>query len=73
MSAVVTRIGALDMQVCVPADWSDQQVISFAESQYPCGTMVGWQIRTDEKLLAGAPSRNPCASLGDHVHVTLDA
>jgi hypothetical protein len=43
--ATVTRQGVSDMQVCVPGDWTDAQVIAFAEREYPCGTQNGWQIR----------------------------
>lgn len=73
MTATVTRTGPLDMQVCVPADWTDEQVIAFAERENTCGTQAGWQIRTDEKWLAGCPVRNPCRDRAGFVHVTLDA
>ena len=56
MSAEVTRRGALDMQVCVPADWTDAQVIAFAEQSNPCGTRGGWQIRKEgDPDLSGDP------------------
>jgi hypothetical protein len=73
--AEVTRAGVLDMQVCVPQDWTDEQVKDFADTSNPCGTTAGWQIRTDPKLLAGCKVRQPCESdLRDgFVHVTLDA
>lgn len=74
MTAEVTKQGALDMQVCVPADWKDEQVVEFAESQYPCGTTAGWQIRREgSELLAGAKERTPCEKRKEHVHVMLDA
>ena len=38
MNAEVTRSGAFDMQVCVPADWPDRQVKRFADCSNPCGT-----------------------------------
>ena len=43
-SPSVTRRGALDMQVCVPASWEDKEVLNFAESNNPCGTTNGWFI-----------------------------
>ena len=68
MAAEVTRIGGLDMQVCVPEDWSDEQVIEFAERENP------WFIRREEsEFLAGAPERTPCEQRDGHVHITLDA
>lgn len=74
MTAEVTRKGGLDMQVCVPADWTDAQALEFAEQQYPCGTQHGWQIRRQgDPHLRGAPERAPCHSKPDHIHITLDA
>ena len=73
MSAAVTRFGMLDMQVCVPADWTDEQVIAFAEAEYPSGTN-GWQIRREgDGALGDDPERQPCASRASYVHVVLDA
>jgi hypothetical protein len=74
MSAEVIRHGALDMQVCVPADWTDEMVRAFAEGQYPCGTTNGRQIRREgDEMLRGASERGACASIAGHVHVVLDA
>lgn len=74
MKAEVTRVGALSMQVCVPADWSDGQVKDFAEGENPCGTSTGWSIRREgSELLAGDKERTPCRDRCDFVHVTLDA
>ncbi len=71
--AEVTRQGALSVQVCVPKEWGNEQIINFAEKEYPCGTTCGWGIRTKEELLAGSPSRNPCSDRKNFVHITLDA
>jgi hypothetical protein len=72
--AEVTRRGGIDMQVCVPEDWSDDQVLEYAERENPCGTQHGWQIRKEgDPALAGAPERNPCASQPGRMHITLDA
>jgi hypothetical protein len=74
MKAEVTRRGAFDMQVCVPAHWSDQQVTKFAELENPCGTANGWQIRREgDKALGGNPERAMCESRMGHVHIMLDA
>lgn len=73
MSAEVTRAGALDMQVCVPGDWTDVQVVGFAEKDNPCGTTHGWCIRKEgEELLQNQPERNPCAQCEGYVHIMLD-
>lgn len=72
--AAVTRIGAIDMQVCVPEQWTDEQVVEFAEKENPCGTDAGWQIRREgDPALDGAPERNPCTARRGCVHIMLDA
>ena len=74
MTAQVTRSGALSMQVCVPNDWHDERVVSFAEQENPCGTDYGWFIRRQgDKLLAGDDERSPCDMIAEHVHIMLDA
>lgn len=74
MAAEITRRGALDMQVCVPAEWTDEQVLAFANDGNPCGTTNGWFIRKEgDEALAGCPERNPCESRANHVHIMLDA
>lgn len=74
MTAEVTRRGALDMQVCVPAAWTDEQVKSFADRENLCGTSNGWSIRRDgDPALGGDPERRQCASREGHVHIMLDA
>ena len=66
--------GVLDMQVCVPADWTDEQVKDFADRENRCGTSHGWFIRREgDKALFGSPERNPCAERSGFVHVMLDA
>jgi hypothetical protein len=73
-SAVVTRIGLLDCQVCVPKDWTDQQIMDFVNTANPCGTQLGWQIRKEgSEHLQGAPERRTCADNPNRVHIMLDA
>lgn len=70
----VTQRGVLDMQVCVPAEWTDEQVLDFAEKENPCGTTNGWFIRREgDKELMGCPERQPCAERDNFVHIMLDA
>lgn len=67
----VTHNGLLDAQVCVPEDWTDEQVLAFAPL---CGTVAGWQIRREgSPWLKGAPERNPCLEREGFVHIMLDA
>lgn len=72
-SPQILRHGFLDMQVCVPAGWSDEEVVRFGEGECPSGTTLGWKVRTNEDLLAGDPARNPCAERDGFVHIMLDA
>lgn len=72
--AEVTKMGMLDMQVCVPKEFTDEEIVRFAERLYPCGTTVGWVIRRQgSKSLSGMPERNPCGTRDGFVHVMLDA
>lgn len=72
--AVVTKRGALDMQICVPKDWTDEQAKEFADRENLCGTEHGWHIRRQgDPALAGAPERMLCAANAAMVHIMLDA
>jgi hypothetical protein len=72
--AAVTRRGALDCQVCVPASWSDDEALAFAAAENPCGTENGWFIRREgDPALHGAPERVCCAARPGFVHLMLDA
>jgi hypothetical protein len=74
MSAIVTKHGVLDMQVCVPRDWTDEQVTDFANTANPCGTTNGWQIRREgDPALNGASERVQCSANVCCVHIMLDA
>ena len=74
MSAQITYRGALDAQACVPDDWTDEQVKTFADADTPCGTEHGWHIRREgDRALNGDPERVACASREGHVHIMLDA
>lgn len=70
----VTRMGTLDMQVCVPRDYADEEVKDFANNTNACGTEHGWHIRKEgDSALAGDPERIPCAERVGYVHIMLDA
>jgi hypothetical protein len=62
------------MQVCVPKDWTDEQVKEFADRENLCGTEHGWHIRKQgDEALSGCDERVPCAQEPDNVHIMLDA
>lgn len=70
---MVTHHGLFDMQVCVPADWTDEQVKEFADTANPCGTTAGWHIRKEgDPALNGDAERVACASRTDCVHIMLE-
>lgn len=70
----VRRIALFDMQVCVPADFTDDEVVEFAESENRCGTKAGWAIRRKGcPALGGDMERVPCNESPGKVHIVLDA
>jgi hypothetical protein len=70
---VVTNYGILDMQVCVPKDWTDEQVVEFANKINPTEIDSKWQIRrAGDKALAGDPERVDCHERKGYVHMMLD-
>lgn len=75
MHPSVTRRGLLDMQVCVPDSFTDEEVEAFANRANPAGTQQGWKIvKAGSKWLGGYPERNPCAcgSRAGCVHILLE-
>lgn len=73
MNAEVTRSGLCSMQVCVPSDWTDEQVSTWANTENPTGIASQWRIRrTGDPALQGFPERAQCESHADNVHIMLD-
>jgi len=73
----VTQRGVLDMQVCVPNSWTDEEIIDFANANNPCGTENGWFIRKEgDELLAGCSEKVSCMdekrNKYGYVHIMLD-
>ncbi len=66
----IVRIGIFDMQVCVPANWTDEQIEQFANAEEP--ELTWTMLPADSKYLAGDPQRNPCAERKNYVHVRLE-
>ena len=74
MSPQVIRSSLLAMQLCVPDDWTEEQIVTFAESQNPCGTTHGWGLCQDgHASLGGTPARMNCANENGRVHVVVAA
>ena len=71
--AEVTRHGIFDCQVCVPKDWTDEQVIDFADLENPSGLTYGWSIKKEgNKTLGGDPERRQCKEYKNNVHIMLE-
>jgi len=70
----VTKIGMFDMQVSVPKEWTDRQVMAFAEKSYPSGLPVGlgWTIcKQGNPDLRGFDERTQCPRFEDHCYIIL--
>lgn len=74
MTATVTQLHVLSMQICIPKDWTDEQAKQFADTQNPCGTRNGWFVCKDgDDILQGDSERVDCLKEPDHVHLVLVA
>jgi hypothetical protein len=74
MKPEITRMGLLDMQVCVPENLSDTEVLVFAGIENPCGTENGWFIRKQgDEALNGCDERVKCEEREGCVHIMLEA
>jgi hypothetical protein len=77
----IVRHGALSIQVCVPEEFEDDQILAFGESEQPCGTRAGWHIRqeaeydksTNPNIQKGRHERVACEDRQGYVHLLLDA
>jgi hypothetical protein len=70
---MVTRCRLASMQVCVPKDFTDEQVVSFANQTNPTGLDHGWGIRRQgDEALDGADERVQCSGRSGCVHIVLD-
>jgi hypothetical protein len=74
--AMITYIGLFDMRVCVPWEWTDEEVTAFANEEHLCGTTKGWTIRKqsdyDEKGF-DSKERVQCEEIKENCHIMLDA
>jgi len=62
----------LAMQLCVPSDWTNEQIIEFAEERNPAGTSAGWRVCEDgHKCLGGYPARVNCDEHPGFIHTVV--
>lgn len=69
----VTQTSVFDMQVCVPSEFTDDQVKAFADAQNPAGSELGWTIRKEgHERNTGDPERVHCRDRAGCVHIMLE-
>jgi hypothetical protein len=72
MAAEVTQRHPLDMQVCVPENFTDEEVVKFANENNIAGTSSGWHItKAGDECFKGDPERVKCRDRVGHVHIML--
>ena len=70
--AQIIRIGFFQMQLCVPKEFSDKEIIEFAERENPAGTQNGWILARDgDEILGGDSARVQCVDIEDNIHVVV--
>ena len=71
---MLTIAALLWCQVCVPEDWTPEQIVAFAEREYPCGTTNGWHLVEEaDGILPEGEAVVPCAERPGFVHRVLTA
>lgn len=67
MKPQILKISLLSIQVCVPENWTDEQVVNFTNTESPSGPSGGWLCREGEL------KRVPCDVRVGFVHIVLEA
>jgi len=67
----IVRWSLLNLQVCVPEEYTDAEVIEFADHNHRTGLDHGWRIVRADEMTDGSPERNPCSQRKGCVHVLL--
>lgn len=72
--ASILKMTGLAMRLCVPGNFTEEQIVEFAENKNPCGTSHGWELAKEGHLsLEGNKDRIMCAGDVDNVHVVVIA
>ncbi len=66
-AASLIRTTPLACQVCVPKEWTDEQIVKFANEENPAGTENGWKIRQ-----LGETTRVTCLDDEKFIHAVLE-
>ena len=62
----VLKVGLVSAHVCVPGEWTNQQVEDFVNMHNPTGLDHGWRVHKTKD-----PERVPCEDRCSYVHVVL--
>lgn len=63
----------VSVQVCVPDNWSNDQVIDFVQRMPVSWEKEAWEVRKDgDVLLCGHPAKTPCKKKPGYIHMFLD-
>lgn len=72
MEPNLVRCSVFFIQICVPKEYTDEEVITAAEKLNPSGTHRGWRIaKQGSEPLNGGDERCQCEKHKENVHVTL--
>lgn len=68
----VVRSSLLWMQVCVPKDWSEEQITNWANINSPTGISSQWELTTlGHALEHGYERCAQCDRFGSHHHMLM--
>lgn len=71
MAAEVIRAGLLEIQVCVPKTFTDEQVEEFTNEDNPTGLESRWRIQREVEDNPTYQIRCQCSQKEDHCHLVL--
>lgn len=66
---MVTRHGILNLQVCVPKEYTDKQAEEFANNANPTGVSSRWEIMPESEM--EDLQRVQCEDHPENVHILL--
>ena len=69
---VVLRMNLCGLRVCVPREWSNDEITDFANTERPTGIKSCWVVAENgASVLGGDQARIRCADDREKVHVVL--
>lgn len=63
----------LNIQICVPKDWTDEQAEEFANEEISTGITSKWEmVHDNDDMLNGDPERAQCDDDPEYIHIVLN-